>query len=64
MTGVQYVTDAKGRKVGVLIDLRKHRELWEDIQDVLVSRSRKKEKRIPWGKVKQNLLKAGKLSGV
>ena len=24
MTGIQYVTDEKGRKVGVLIDLKKH----------------------------------------
>ena len=29
------------RKVAVQIDLRKHRELWEDIADVLVSRSRR-----------------------
>jgi len=41
------VTDAKGRKVAVQIDLKKHRELWEDIEDVLVSRSRRHEKRIP-----------------
>ena len=38
MTGIQYVTDEKGRKVAVQIDLTKHRGLWEDIQDVLVSR--------------------------
>ena len=24
MSGIQYVTDEKGRKVGVLIDLKKH----------------------------------------
>jgi hypothetical protein len=24
MTGIQFVTDEKGRKVGVLIDLKKH----------------------------------------
>jgi hypothetical protein len=52
MTGIQYVTDEKGRKVAVQIDLTKHRELWEDIQDVLVSRSRRHEKRIPLDKVK------------
>ena len=63
MTGVQYVTDDKGRKIGVLIDLRKHRELWEDLQDVLVSRSRKREKRIPLEKVRAGLIKAGKLPG-
>ena len=62
MTGIQYVTDEKGRKVAVQIDLKKHRELWEDIQDVLVSRSRRHEKRIPLDKVKAGLIKSGKLS--
>jgi hypothetical protein len=62
MTGIQYVTDAKGRKVAVQIDLTKHGELWEDIQDVLVSRSRRNEKRIPLDTVKARLVKNGKLS--
>jgi hypothetical protein len=61
MSGIQYVTDEKGRKVAVQIDLKKHRELWEDIQDVLISRSRRHEKRIPLEKVKAGLLKSGKL---
>ena len=62
MTGIQYVTDERGRKVVVQIDLRKHRELWEDIEDVLVSRSRRHEKRIPLEKVKAGLIKSGKLA--
>ena len=61
MNGIQYVTDDKGRKVAVQIDLRKHRELWEDIEDVLVSRSRRHEKRIPLEKVKAGLINVGKL---
>lgn len=61
MTGIQYVTDEKGRKVAVQIDLKTHRALWEDFNDVLVSRSRKHEKRIPLEKVKAGLAKAGKL---
>ena len=61
MTGIQYVTDEKGRKVAVQIDLKKHRDLWEGIQDVLVSRSRRHEKRIPLDKVKAGLIKSGKL---
>jgi hypothetical protein len=61
MTGIQYVTDEKGRKVAVQIDLTKHRELWQDLQDVLVSRSRRHEKRIPLNKVKAGLIKSGKL---
>jgi hypothetical protein len=62
MTGIQYVTDEKGRKVAVQIDLKKHRQLWEDIEDVLVSRSRRNEKRIPLERVKAGLIKSGKLS--
>ena len=62
MTGIQFVTDEKGRKVAVQIDLTKHRGLWEDIQVVLVSQSRRHEKRIPLDKVKAALIKSGKLS--
>ncbi len=62
MNGIQFVTDEKGRKVAVQLDLRKHRKLWEDIEDVLVSRSRRNEKRIPLEKVKAALVKSGKLA--
>jgi len=40
MNGIRFITDAKGRKTAAIIDLKKHKALWEDIQDVLVSRSR------------------------
>jgi hypothetical protein len=63
MTGIQYITDAKGRKTAVVIDLKRHKELWEDIEDVLVSQSRRHEKRIPWEKVKADLVKQGRLRG-
>ena len=63
MTGIQFVTDEKGRKVAVQIDLRKHKALWEDIADVLVSRSRRHEKGIPLAQVKADLVKRGKLRG-
>lgn len=62
MTGIQFVTDDRGRKVAVQIELKAHRELWEDIEDVLVSRSRRHEKRIPLERVKTGLIKSGKLS--
>ena len=48
MTGIQYVTDERGRKVAVLIDLKKHGTLWQDFWDGLVSESRRKEKGIPY----------------
>jgi hypothetical protein len=45
MTGIQFVTDAKGRKVAVLIDLKKHGARLEELWDGLVSESRREEKR-------------------
>ena len=59
MTGIQFITDSKGRKTAVVIDLKKHGALWEDIEDVLVSRSRRREKRIPLEKVKADLIASG-----
>ncbi len=63
MNGIQFITDEKGRKTAAVIDLKKHRALWEDFQDVLVSRSRRHEKRIPWDKVRADLIKSGRLRG-
>jgi hypothetical protein len=63
MTGIQFITDSKGRKTAAVIDLKKHRALWEDIEDVLVSRSRRHEKRVPLEKVKASLIASGKLRG-
>jgi hypothetical protein len=63
MTGIQFITDEKGRKTAAVIDLKKHKALWEDIEDVLVSRSRRHEKSIPLEKVKADLIKSGRLRG-
>ena len=63
MTGIPFITDEKGRKTAAVIDLKKHLALWEDFEDVLISRSRRHEKRIPWEKVKADLIKNGKLRG-
>jgi len=63
MTGIQYVTDEQGRKIAVQIDLREHAELWEEIEDVLVSESRRGEERIPLERVKADLIQSGRLRG-
>jgi len=63
MTGIQFITDEAGRRTAAVIDPKKHKALWEDIEDVLVSRSRRHEKRIPLAKVKAELIKSGKLLG-
>jgi hypothetical protein len=37
--GIQFVTDAEGRKVAVQLDLKEWGELWEDIYDNIVADS-------------------------
>ncbi len=61
MSGVQYLTDEKGNKTAAVLDLKVHKALWEDIQDVLVSRSRQGEKGTPLAKVEASLAASGKL---
>jgi len=63
MSGIQFVTDEKGRNVGVLIDLKKHGAIWEDFWDGLVSESRRKEKGIPYEQYRAIRLKRGRTRG-
>jgi hypothetical protein len=63
MTGIQFVTDEKGRKVAVLINLRKHGAVWEDFYDGLISEKRRKEKGVSLETVKADLIKRGRLRG-
>jgi hypothetical protein len=63
MTGIQYVTDDKGLKVGVLIDLKKHGAVWEDFWDGLVSESRRKEKGISYEQYRASRLKRSRVRG-
>ena len=63
MTGIQFVTDDKGRRVAVQIDLKKHRAIWEDFWDGLVSESRRKEKSIPYEHYRSSSLKRGQSRG-
>jgi hypothetical protein len=53
--GIQFLSDHAGKTTGVLIDLRRHRRLWEDFYDQMVSDSRRHEPRIPWDEVKRRL---------
>jgi hypothetical protein len=63
VTGIQFITDEKGHKTAAVIDLKTHKALWEDIADVLVSRSRRHERGVSLEKVKANLIARGKLRG-
>lgn len=61
MDGVQFFVDEKGEKKSVLLDLRKHRGVWEDIYDTLIAKSRAKEPRESLAEVKKLLKQRGKL---
>ena len=52
MTGIQFLTDEKGRKMAVQIDLRKHGALWEDFYDGLVSERGVRKKAFPSKRLK------------
>lgn len=63
MEGIQFVTNDKGQKVAVMIDLKKYGDLWEDFADSLTARLRADEPRESLASVKQRLRKQGKLDG-
>jgi hypothetical protein len=45
MPGIEFLIDRTGRKKAVLIDLKKHKELWEDLYDAYVAHRRRDEPR-------------------
>lgn len=55
MQGVKYAIGDGGKAEAVIIDLAKHGRLWEDFQDLLVARSRRKEPRESLDEVKARL---------
>lgn len=55
LAGVQYVTDATGRRTAVIISLEEWGEVWEDFCDVLIAESRSGEARRPWEEIKADL---------
>ena len=61
MSGIQYLTDEKGRKVAVQIDLKKYGAVLEDFWDGLISESRRKGKGTPIEKIRADLVKRGRL---
>jgi hypothetical protein len=63
MKGIQYVTDDMGKRTAVLIHLAEWGEIWEDIQDVLVSESCKNENTISWKKLRTEIKRKNGVSG-
>ena len=57
MNGIQFVTDDKGRKVAVQIDLKKYGALLEEFWDGFISESRRREKTVPYLQYRAKRLK-------
>lgn len=57
--GIDFVVDEAGEKKAVLIDLKKHRDLWEDFYDTLLAQERQNEPRETLDDVRKRVL--GKL---
>lgn len=55
MKGIEFVIDEDGKKKSVLIDLKSHRELWEDFYDTFRAKERVGEPREPLDEVKKKI---------
>ena len=63
MSGIQYMIDARGQKTAVVIDLRRHGDLWEDFCDRLIADPRAREPQLSLAAVRKRLVRQGKLDG-
>ena len=55
MKGIQYLTDSKGRRTAVQIDLRRYASLWRDLSDAILVKERLKEPRVSLEAVERTL---------
>ena len=53
MPGIEFLMDRNGRKKAVLIDLKKHRLLWEDLFDAYIAHQRRNEPRESLARVRK-----------
>jgi hypothetical protein len=60
MRGVSFLVDDAGSPTSVILDLRKHRRLWEDIHDRLLIESRRHEQRLSFDEVTLRLKRGRK----
>ena len=54
--GIKFVIDDAGKKKAVLIDIKKHKEIWEDFYDALLVKERESEPRESLRGVKKKVL--------
>ncbi len=61
LKNVQFATDAEGRKTAVILLIEEYEQALEDLHLGRVARESKGEERIPWERVKEELVSEGKL---
>jgi hypothetical protein len=54
--GVEFLIDNEGEKKAVLIDLKRHGEIWEDFYDTIRVKERESESRESLKEVKKKVL--------
>ena len=55
----QFTIDAKGRKTGVILSLRRYQKLMEDLHDLAIVAERRSEEPIPLQEMKRRLREDG-----
>lgn len=56
MNGIHYITNEKGKRISVVLDLRKHAELWEDFCDIMLAKKAREDADwISWEEAKRLL---------
>jgi len=61
MTGIRYITDERGKKTDLVINLEKHGQIVEDLLDALLVEERETEDSIPFDEFVQQLKAEGKI---
>lgn len=56
MKGIEFVVDEEGKKKAVILDLRQHKEVWEDVYDTLITMERRDEPRETLEEVRKKVL--------
>lgn len=57
----QFIVDADGKKIGVILPLRRYEQLLEDLHDLAVVAERRLEEPVTLEEMKQRLLQDGTL---
>ncbi len=59
--GVQFITDAEGRKTAVILPIEEYEEMLEDLHLGRVARESKNESRRPFAQVVEEMRSAGEI---